>query len=62
MILAKSEEDAKRLKTLALHGLSNDAWKRYSDEGYKHYLVTECGFKYNMTDLHSHRNSSVEKN
>ena len=47
MILAKSEEDAKRLKTLALHGMSNDAWKRYSDEGYKHYLV-ECGFKYNM--------------
>jgi dTDP-4-amino-4,6-dideoxygalactose transaminase len=42
---------AARIKTLALHGLSADAWKRFSDEGFKHYEVTEPGFKYNMTDL-----------
>jgi dTDP-4-amino-4,6-dideoxygalactose transaminase len=42
---------AGRIKTLALHGLSADAWKRFSDEGFKHYEVTEPGFKYNMMDL-----------
>jgi dTDP-4-amino-4,6-dideoxygalactose transaminase len=42
---------AARIKTLALHGLSADAWKRFSDEGFRHYEVTEPGFKYNMTDL-----------
>lgn len=51
MILTRSAEDAARIKTLALHGMSRDAWKRFSDEGYKHYFVTECGFKYNMMDL-----------
>ena len=51
MILTSNEEDAARIKTLALHGMSRDAWKRFSDEGYKHYFVTECGFKYNMMDL-----------
>lgn len=51
MILARRSEDAARLKTLALHGMSKDAWKRFSDEGFKHYQVVECGFKYNMMDL-----------
>src|SRR5207237_29228 len=51
MILSKSEEDAARCKVLALHGMSRDAWKRFSDAGYKHYQVVECGFKYNMMDL-----------
>lgn len=51
MILARAEADLKRVKTLALHGMSDDAWRRFSDDGYKHYQVEECGFKYNMMDL-----------
>ena len=51
MVLAKKEEDIARIKVLGLHGMSKDAWKRFSDEGYKHYQVVECGFKYNMMDL-----------
>jgi dTDP-4-amino-4,6-dideoxygalactose transaminase len=51
MILTNSEEYAARLKVFALHGMSKDAWKRFGDEGYKHYQVVECGFKYNMMDL-----------
>jgi dTDP-4-amino-4,6-dideoxygalactose transaminase len=51
MVLTRSEEDAARIKRLALHGLSKDAWKRFSDEGYKHYYVAEVGFKYNMMDI-----------
>ncbi len=51
MVLTTGEERAARIKTLALHGMSKDAWKRFGDEGYKHYQVVECGFKYNMMDL-----------
>ena len=51
MVLTCREEDAARVKSLALHGMSKDAWKRFSDEGFKHYQVVECGFKYNMMDL-----------
>lgn len=51
MVLTKTEEDAARVKVLGLHGMSKDAWKRFSDEGYKHYQVVEAGFKYNMMDL-----------
>jgi dTDP-4-amino-4,6-dideoxygalactose transaminase len=51
MVLARREEDIARIKILGLHGMSKDAWKRFSDEGYKHYKVVECGFKYNMMDL-----------
>lgn len=51
MVLTQSAEDAARIKILALHGMSKDAWKRFSDEGYKHYQVVESGFKYNMMDI-----------
>src|SRR6266446_8728571 len=51
MILARREEDAARCKVLGLHGMSKDAWKRFGDEGYKHYQVVGCGFKYNMMDI-----------
>jgi dTDP-4-amino-4,6-dideoxygalactose transaminase len=66
MVLARREEDAARIKVLALHGMSKDAWKRFSDEGYRHYYVTECGYKYNMTDLQAalgiHQLARVETN
>ena len=51
MVLARSREDLDRIKVLALHGMSRDAWKRFSDEGFRHYLVTEAGYKYNMMDM-----------
>lgn len=51
MVLAQRDEDIARLKVLGLHGMSKDAWKRFGDEGFKHYQVVECGFKYNMMDL-----------
>jgi dTDP-4-amino-4,6-dideoxygalactose transaminase len=51
MVLAKREGDAALIKILGLHGMTKDAWKRFSDEGYKHYYVVGCGFKYNMMDL-----------
>lgn len=51
MILTREQRNAERIRTLALHGMSQDAWRRFSDEGYNHYRVVEAGFKYNMTDL-----------
>ena len=51
MVLAKNEKDIARVKILGLHGMSTDAWKRFSDAGYKHYHVVEAGFKYNMMDI-----------
>jgi len=51
MVLTDNPALAARIKTLALHGMSQDAWKRFSDNGYKHYDVVEVGFKYNMMDL-----------
>jgi dTDP-4-amino-4,6-dideoxygalactose transaminase len=51
MVLTRREEDIARIKVLGLHGMSKDAWKRFSDHGYKHYQVVECGFKYNMMDI-----------
>ncbi|MEW6557344.1 MAG: DegT/DnrJ/EryC1/StrS family aminotransferase [Elusimicrobiota bacterium] len=47
MLITNNEEYAEKIKILALHGLSKDAWKRFSDEGYKHYQVVSAGFKYN---------------
>jgi len=51
LVLAKTPELASRVKVLSLHGMNKDAWKRFGSDGYRHYQVTECGFKYNMTDL-----------
>ena len=51
MVATGRDDWADRIKVLALHGMSRDAWARYSDKGYKHYEVVAAGFKYNMTDL-----------
>ncbi len=51
MITTDNKEYADKIKTYALHGMDKDAWKRYSDEGFKHYRVVFPGFKYNMTDI-----------
>jgi dTDP-4-amino-4,6-dideoxygalactose transaminase len=51
MVTTDDPDLAKRIKVLGLHGLSADAWNRFSDKGYKHYDVVYPGFKYNLTDL-----------
>jgi len=51
MVITENEDFANKIKILGLHGMSKDAWKRFSDEGYKHYQVVYAGFKYNMMDL-----------
>jgi len=51
MLVAKDPELAERVAVLSLHGLSRDAWKRYSKEGYRDWEILEPGFKYHMADL-----------
>ena len=51
MIIGNDAQRVARTRTLALHGMSKDAWHRFGDSGYKHYQVVECGFKYNMMDM-----------
>jgi dTDP-4-amino-4,6-dideoxygalactose transaminase len=66
MLTTRSADAAARVKRLALHGLSTDAWRRFSDDGYRHYEVVEPGFKYNMMDLQAalgiHQLARVEAN
>jgi dTDP-4-amino-4,6-dideoxygalactose transaminase len=65
MVITDNEEYANRIKILALHGMSKDAWSRFSDEGYKHYQVIYSGFKYNMMDVQAaigiHQLPRIEK-
>ncbi len=51
MVTTDNDEWAQAIQRYALHGLSHDAWKRYSDEGFQHYEVVVPGFKYNMMDI-----------
>lgn len=51
MVTTNSEEYIEKIKMYGLHGMSKDAWKRYSDEGFKHYQVIYPGYKYNMMDI-----------
>lgn len=44
---------AERMRVLCLHGISRDAWNRYTDKGNWYYEVLEPGFKYNLSDLQS---------
>lgn len=53
MIMTANHEWAERLKTLRLHGISKDAWNRYSDQGGWEYDLIEPGYKYNPTDIGS---------
>jgi dTDP-4-amino-4,6-dideoxygalactose transaminase len=66
MVIARKPEDIARVKMLALHGMTKDAWHRFGDSGFKHYQVAECGFKYNMMDLQAaigiHQLARVDRN
>ncbi|MEP7028807.1 MAG: DegT/DnrJ/EryC1/StrS aminotransferase family protein [Candidatus Eisenbacteria bacterium] len=50
-LVTDDEEFLARAQVLSLHGISKDAWKRYSSAGSWYYEVTAPGYKYNLTDL-----------
>ncbi|NIT59125.1 MAG: aminotransferase class I/II-fold pyridoxal phosphate-dependent enzyme [Aliifodinibius sp.] len=51
VITTNDEQMAERLRVLSLHGISKDAWKRYSNQGRWYYEIHHLGYKYNFTDL-----------
>ncbi len=51
MATTRHQEYAERMRMLSLHGISRDAWKRYTAEGSWRYEIMETGYKYNMTDI-----------
>jgi dTDP-4-amino-4,6-dideoxygalactose transaminase len=53
MVTTHDDSLAETLRVLCLHGISKDAWNRYTDKGNWYYEVLEAGFKYNLSDIQS---------
>jgi dTDP-4-amino-4,6-dideoxygalactose transaminase len=51
MATTKNPEWAEHMRIMSLHGISRDAWKRYTAEGSWYYEILYPGFKYNLTDV-----------
>jgi dTDP-4-amino-4,6-dideoxygalactose transaminase len=51
MLTTDDAELAERCRRLTLHGMSRDAWQRYTSAGSWYYEVIEPGYKQNMTDV-----------
>lgn len=51
MAVTDNPELAARIRQMSLHGLSQDAWRRYSGGAQWDYRIEAPGYKYNMTDV-----------
>ena len=51
MVTTDDEARAERIRMMSLHGISKDAWKRYTASGNWYYEIVAPGFKYNMSDI-----------
>jgi dTDP-4-amino-4,6-dideoxygalactose transaminase len=51
MAVTADDALAERMRTMSLHGMSRDSWKRFSKEGSYYYEIVAPGFKYNLTDI-----------
>lgn len=51
MVTTNNPKFAELIEIYAIHGLDKGAWKRYSDDGFKHYQIILPGYKYNMVDI-----------
>lgn len=51
MVTTDDPDQADRIRRMSLHGLSRDAWKRYTNQGSWYYDIVAPGFKYNLTDM-----------
>lgn len=53
MIATANDAWAERMRAMSLHGISKDAWKRYTASGSWYYEIQAPGYKYNLTDIAS---------
>jgi len=51
MLVTDDTALADRARTMRLHGIGRDAWKRYTTAGSWYYEIEAAGFKDNLTDL-----------
>ena len=51
MVTTTAPDLADTMRMLSLHGISHDAWDRYTENGDWHYDVVAHGFKYNLSDI-----------
>lgn len=51
MATTENPEWAERMRLMSLHGISQDAWRRYTTEGSWNYEILYPGYKYNLTDI-----------
>ena len=51
MLITDNKKLYERARVLSLHGMDKAAWNRYGKSGYRHYDVSEVGYKYNLMDL-----------
>ena len=51
MACTNDNQLASRIRMMSLHGISKDAWKRFTSEGSWYYEIMAPGFKYNLTDI-----------
>ena len=51
MVTTNNRDLADSIRTLSLHGMSRDAWNRYSEKGSWYYEIIASGFKYNFSDI-----------
>lgn len=53
MACTDDAEIADRMRIMSLHGISRDAWKRFTAGGHWYYEIVAPGYKYNLTDIAS---------
>jgi len=51
MACTNDDQLAERIRIMALHGISKDAWKRFTAQGSWYYEIVSPGYKYNLTDI-----------
>jgi UDP-4-amino-4,6-dideoxy-N-acetyl-beta-L-altrosamine transaminase len=51
MVTTNDDELANKMRVLSLHGMSRNAWNRFSEKGSWYYEIEYPGYKYNMTDI-----------
>jgi dTDP-4-amino-4,6-dideoxygalactose transaminase len=66
MVTTNNDDWAEEMRIKSLHGISKDAWKRYSAEGFQPYETIYPGYKFNMMDIQAalgiHQLARVEAN
>jgi dTDP-4-amino-4,6-dideoxygalactose transaminase len=65
MVTTNDDGLAEKIRIYSNHGMTKGAWKRYSEDGFKHYEILYPGYKYNMMDMQAalgiHQLPRIEK-